>query len=143
METVKLTSELLWICSLLAVVFVGLAISTLVLYIKNSSLKSGNENLRKMYEENAHNSHENYEAMQAKDKALELLMDALDKEFWETQLSNGMKIIGDAVIKKNDSTAQRVLCEKITDYFTQKAKKEADRRNAFKSYVEHGGCVDE
>ena len=93
METVKLTSELLWICGLLAVVFVGLAISTLVLYIKNSSLKSGNENLRKMYEENAHNSHENYEAMQAKDKALELLMDALDKEFLETQLSNGMKII--------------------------------------------------
>ncbi len=58
-----------------------------------------------------------------KDKALELLMDALDKRVLETQLSNGMKIIGDAVIKKTIAQPKEFYVKKITDYFTQKAKR--------------------
>lgn len=150
METITLTTSTLWVLGLLAVIFVIFAISTLVLSIKSDSLKKGNAGWKKMYDDKAALEKESYYKRKAIEDALKLLIAESDKEFLQKILSEKQTEIGKAVVSNENCEVQKILCEKVIAFWQKEKDKikreqeaEINRKKAVKSYLEHGGCVDE
>lgn len=143
METITLSPAMMWVCSLLAVVFIIFAISTLILSIKYNSLKKGNAGWKKMYDEKTALEKESYYKRKAIEDALKLLIAESDKEFLQKILSEKQTEIGKAVVSNEDCKVQKILCEAIINYWQEEKDKKTNHEKALKSYIEHGGCVDE
>lgn len=150
METITLTTSTLWILGLLAVIFVIFAVSTLVLSIKYESLKKGNAGWKKMYDDKTALEKESYYKRKAIEDALKLLIAESDKEFLQKVLSEKQSEIGKAVVSNEDCEVKKVLCEAIIGYWQEEKdkikreqEKEVNHQKMIKSYLEHGGCIDE
>lgn len=143
METITLSPAMMWVCGLLAVVFIIFAISTLILSIKYNSLKKGNANWKKMYDEKTALEKKSYYQCRAIENALKLLIAESDKEFLQKILSEKQSEIGKAVVNNEDCEVKKVLCETMIGYWQEEKDKKTNHEKALKSYIEHGGCVDE
>lgn len=124
METITLSPAMMWVCGLLAVVFIIFAISTLILSIKYNSLKKGNANLWKMREESVKTQQTFYESLKKSDAAFNLLVAACDEEFLQKYLSEVQPLLFEAIVRGENYEDKLLLCKKIRCYFQEKKDKE-------------------